>query len=123
MAPRDALALSLHMLDYEKDQLNTPRIAAAVPLRGDTAWLAIVREDALVVKAVRLAPGRAQYLATYETNDVDPAQSSDFDAATAADAARFTFEGGAFADLEEPVTAAAALAGGDAFDLGIYTEP
>lgn len=123
MAPRDALALSLHMLDYEKDQLNTPRIAAAVPLRGDTAWLAIVREDALVVKAVRLAPGRAQYLATYETNDVDPAQSSDFDAATAADAARFTFEGGAFADLEEPVTAAAALAGGDAFGLGTYTEP
>ncbi len=123
MAPRDALAISLQTLDYEKDQLNTPRIAAAVPLRGDTAWLGIVREDALVVKAVALASGRAQYLATYEANDIDPAQAGDFDAATAGDAARFTFEGGAFAALEKPVTAAAAIARDEAFDLGTYTAP
>ena len=121
MPPRDALAMSLQTLDYEKDQLNTPRIAAAVPLAGDTAWLAIVREDALVVKAVSLVAGRAQYLATYGANDVDPTQACDFDASTAAEAARFAIDGGAFAGLEHPVTAAAALAGGDGFDLGTFT--
>ena len=47
---RDALVLSLLALDYEKDAYDTPRIAAAVPFRGDSGWLGIVRRDALLVK-------------------------------------------------------------------------
>jgi IMP cyclohydrolase len=120
MPPRDALALSLLALDYEKDDFNTPRVAAAVPLAGDTAWLAIVRHDAVVVKEVALDAGRATYIATYEANDVRDEQVSDFTAETAEDAARFVVSGGAFAELEKPVTSAVAVAGADGFALGTF---
>ncbi len=118
--PRDALAAALLALDYEKDSLNTPRIAGVVPLEGDTGWLAIVRHDALVVKAVPLAPGRAWYIATYDHDDVRDAQHVAFDAADATAAARFAVDGGAFASLERPVTAAAALSAGRGFRLGTF---
>ena len=120
LPPRDALVLCLSAMDYEHDDLDTPRIAAVVPRTGDVAWLAIVRADALVVKAVGLAAGRARYLATYEANDIDEAFSSDFDAASGEEAAAFVVSGGAFADLERPVTSAAALATDGGFSLGTY---
>ncbi len=120
LPPRDALVLCLSAMDYEHDDLDTPCIAAVVPHTGDVAWLAIVRADALVVKAVELHAGRARYLATYEANDIDEAQSSDFDAASGEDAAAFVVSGGVFAGLERPVTSAAALATDDGFSLGTY---
>jgi IMP cyclohydrolase len=115
---RDALVQSLLALDYEKDDYNTPRIAAAVPLRGDKGWLGIVRKNALVVKEVDLVVGQALYLATYEADDVRETQRSAFDAITADEAARFLLEGGHFAQLEKPVTSAAALADDTGFNLG-----
>ena len=118
--PRDALASVLLALDYEKDALQTPRIAGIVHCFGDVAWLAIVRHDALVVKAVPLEAGRAWYLATYEHDDVRATQCVDFDAADAEACARFAVDGGAFAALERPVTAAAALASSRGFRLGTF---
>lgn len=120
MPIRDALAAVLSALDYEKDQYNTPRIAGAVPLAGDTAWLAIVRHDALIVKAVALEAGQARYLATYEANDVGESQNSEFDASDAVAAARFAVDGGAFAGFEHPVTSAAALVEGSRFALATW---
>ncbi len=119
--PRDALAQTLLALDYEKDDHRTPRIAAVVPLAGDTGWLAIVRADALVVKEVPLRAGRASWIATYEANDVRESQSTDFDAADAVAAARFATFGGEFGKLTHPVTSAAALASGAAFALATFT--
>ena len=116
---RDAMALALLALDYEHDALDTPRIAAAVPRRGDAGWLAIVRRDALVVKEVPLVAGAVQYIATYEANDVHDAQTTDFDAGSAAEAAQFAINGAAFATLENPVTSAAALANEAGFALGL----
>ncbi len=118
---RDALAATLLAMDYEKDAYNTPRIAGAVPSHGDTGWLAIVRDDALIVKALPLEPGKAWYIATYEANDVRRTQCVDFGATDAAGAARFIVDGGAFADLEKPVTSAAAVATGDGFRLATHT--
>ncbi len=123
MAPRDALALCMLALDYEHDDLSTPRISAVVPLQGEVGWLAIVRADALVVKAVPLEAGRAVYLSTYEADEVRESQVSDFDAATAEEAAVFSVSGGAFASLEKPVTAAAALAGPAGFTRGVHIVP
>lgn len=117
---RDALVQTLLAMDYEEDEYNTPRIAAVAPLRGDTGWLGIVRRDALVVKEVRLVAGKAMYLATYEADDVRDLHWSQFDAASATDAARFMVEGGAFKEMERPVTSAAALAGTQGFVLGSY---
>jgi len=115
---RDALASCLLALDYEKDDYDTPRIAAAVPAEGDRGWLAIVRRDALVVKEVTLERGRALWLATYEAHDVSAAQATDLEAADAAAAARFAIDGGGFAQLTNPVTSAAALSTGQGFELG-----
>ncbi len=117
---RDALATVLGTLGYEKDDYNTPRIAGVVPLAGDTAWLGIVRHDALVVKAVPLEAGRVRYLATYEADDVRSSQDSDFDASDATSAARFLVDGGAFAGFEHPVTSAAALVEGPRFALATW---
>jgi IMP cyclohydrolase len=119
--PRDALAACLLALDYEKDQLSTPRIAALAPLAGDQGWLAIVRRDALIVREVSLEPGGACYVATYEHADVRPEQRVEFDAASAAQAARQVFDGPGFAQLERPVTSAAALAAGAGFELAIHS--
>ena len=118
MPVRDAMVQTLLELDYERDEYDTPRIAGVVPLQGDSGWLGIVRRDALVVKEVALVAGRALYLATYEADDVRESQASDFDAATAEEAARFVMDGGTFRELERPVASAAALAAEQGFKLG-----
>ena len=120
MPVRDALALSMLALDYEKDDFNTPRVAAVIPRTGDTGWLAVVRKSGLVVQEVPLVVGQAKYIATYEADDVRDSQVSDFDAKTAAEAASFSVSGGSFADLEKPVTAAAALTNDAGFALGTF---
>ena len=117
MPIRDALALSLLALDYEKDDYNTPRIAGAVPLTGDAGWLAIVRRDALVVTELALEAGRAAYVATYELDDPRENQSAVLEGADAAAFARFVVDGGEFAKLTHAVTSAAAVANGGSFEL------
>ena len=117
---RDALASVLLALDYEKDDFNTPRIAAVVPQSGDTAWLGVVRHDALEVREVELAAGRAIWIATYEAASVSAERSVPFDASDAPGSARATVHGEGFAELEKPVSAAAALAGESRFALGTF---
>ena len=121
MPVREALALTLIAMDYEKDDFNTPRVAAVVPRSGDTGWLAIVKKSGLVVQEVSLVVGQVKYVATYEADDVRDEQISEFDAKTAAEAASFCVSGGAFANLEKPVTAAAALTNDADFTLGTFT--
>ncbi len=118
--PRDALVASLLALDYERDDYQTPRIAGAVPLAGDLAWLGIVRHDALVVKAVPLEAGRAHWISTYEGDDVREEQRLAFDAEDAAEAARCVVSGEGFAELTNPVTSAAALGGRRGFELATH---
>jgi IMP cyclohydrolase len=120
MPVRDALASTLLALDYEKDAYRTPRIAAVTPLHGDSGWLAVVRHDALLVRELPLEPGRAFYLATYEVNGIDTAQTLPFDARTAAEVARTLVDGDGFKGLEKPVTSAAALASSERFELATY---
>lgn len=57
--PRDALALSLLALDYEKDSYDTPRIAAVI---GEASLIGTVRSDALLVESV----DEPTLVATYE---------------------------------------------------------
>ena len=63
---RDALASALLALDYEKDDYDTPRIAAVVG--EDAAHVATVRRDALVVREV----SEPHLVATYEERDPRP---------------------------------------------------
>lgn len=117
---RDAIAISLITLDYEKDDYSTPRIVAAVPNQGDSGWLAIVKRDALVIKEIELIAGQSQYLATYEADEIAEHQNSIFDANSAEDAAHYIIDGGSYVDFEKPVTSAAAIASGNGFELGTH---
>jgi IMP cyclohydrolase len=104
MSIRDSLALSLLTMDYEKDDYNTPRIAGATTLEGDS-YLGIVTNEDLVVEKV--PHGKSAYIATYEHTKP---HNVDFRAGNAASAAEFILKGGKFAEFTNPITSAAAFA-------------
>jgi len=103
---RDALAESLLAMDYEKDDYDTPRIAGVVD--SDGAVVGIVRRDALLVREV----DEPTLVATYEK---DAPEAFDFEAATAADAAREAYG----LDFEHAVCAAGVARTDDGFSLAI----
>lgn len=67
---RDALALTLLTLDYEKDDYQTPRIAAV--LSADGAVIGVVREDGIEVVSV----DEPTILSTYEFAEPDVTDES-----------------------------------------------
>ena len=117
---RDAFALPLLAMDYEKDSLNTPRIAAAVDAEKKVAMLGIVRHDALLVKEFALEPGKIYYLSTYEKNAPCACNCDEsIDVADADALCTYMISGGVFADFEKPVTAAGALWNGSGYSLAV----
>jgi IMP cyclohydrolase len=122
MPPRDALALGLLAMDYEKDSLNTPRIVATVTRGDNRAYLGIIRHDGISVREFELTPGIAFYVATYEHNvPCSHYCDKDFDVESPEAACSYIIRGGVFAELEKPVTAAAVIAGQDGFYLATET--
>ncbi|MCC8180189.1 MAG: IMP cyclohydrolase [Planctomycetes bacterium] len=117
MPVRDALALSLLAMDYEKDDYSTPRIAAVADASRQLGWLATIRRDGLDVRCVDLDVGQVMHLSTYVHDIPGLELLSEFTAETAADACQFLVNGGVFADFTNPVTAVAAVAEGDGFAL------
>lgn len=117
---RDAFALPLLAMDYEKDSLDTPRIAAAVDAEKKVCMIGIVRKDAVLVREFALEPGKMIYISTYEKN-APCAKNCDeaFDAANAAEVCDYMISGGVFADFEKPVTAASAIWNGAGYDLAV----
>jgi IMP cyclohydrolase len=109
MPVRDALALSLLAMDYEKDDYSTPRIAAVADPKEALGWLATVRKNGLDVRSFAFEPGKVIHLSTYDHNTPSVRHVSDFDAETAADACEFVMGKGAFALFTNPVTAVAAV--------------
>ncbi len=123
MSVRDAMALALLTLDYEKDDYCTPRIACAVQAGGNTGVLGVVRHDGVNVREVELEPNTCFYLATYEINDVSLDQKDAFPAQSAKDAARYVIDGGKFAELERPITSAAAFEQDGGFAFAVFEAP
>jgi len=119
MPLRDAFAMSLLALDYEKDSYNTPRIAAAVTLGGDAGYLGVVREDGLDVCRLTLEPGECFFVSTYETNRVSRAQRGAFDAADAREGAEFILHGGVFAEMTHAVTGVCAIEKDGRFEIAV----
>ncbi|MFZ2470855.1 MAG: IMP cyclohydrolase [Methanothrix sp.] len=111
--PMDAIALSLAAYGYERDDLDTPRIAGAV--RGDRAWMGIARRDELRVKEFKLEGAQAFLVATYEKTDFGATVLA---GSSAGEIARMAFD----LSFEKPVCAAAAFALPDkgGFDLAVY---
>ncbi len=104
---RDALATSLLALDYEKDDYDTPRIAATIDADGE-ALIGTVRKDALLVETVT----EPTLVATYETDSPEP---FDFEAATAEAAAQDAYD----LEFEHAVCAAGVARTEDGFETAI----
>lgn len=105
---RDALAYSLLTMDYEKDDYNTPRIAAVVRA-GDneddySCYVGIVNDKKILVEEVPF--GEAVFISTYGSQLPDKV---DFEAKTSSEAAKYIFDEGTFANYEKPVTSCAAV--------------
>ncbi len=111
MKPLDAIAISLVAYGYERDELETPRIAGVV--RGDQGWLGIAREDEVRVKRFSLEEDCAFMVATYEMTDFLPADITGDGAVQVAEAA---FD----LPLERSVCSAAAFRSGDGYELAAY---
>ena len=115
---RDALAYSLLTMDYEKDDYNTPRIAGVVTSSTSedeySCFIGIVNDKKLLVEEVPY--GEAAFISTYGSQLPDPV---DFEAKTAAEAAKFIFDEGTFANYEKPVTSCATVFDGE-WTIDVY---
>ncbi|NLH22709.1 MAG: IMP cyclohydrolase [Methanothrix sp.] len=113
--PLDALAISLVAYGYERDELDTPRIAGVV--RGGMGWLGIARKEEFRVRQFDLKEGAAYMVATYEKTDFEGVALGGH---SAEEIARQAYD----LPLERPVCAAAALetpvGQGTGFDLAVY---
>jgi IMP cyclohydrolase len=108
MSIKDAMAYSLLTMDYEKDDYNTPRIAAAVTSTDNEeeyeCYIGIVNDNKILVEQVPY--GEAAFISTYGSQVPDKV---DFEAKTSEEAAKYIFDEGTFADYEKPVTSSAAV--------------
>jgi IMP cyclohydrolase len=113
--PLDAIALSLVAYGYERDDLDTPRIAGAV--QGDRAYLGIAKRDEFRAMQFNLDEDRALMVATYEKTGFEAIA---FSGGSAGEIARHAYD----LDLERPVCAAAAYGlpadKGSGYDLAVY---
>lgn len=117
MPVRDAIALSLLAMDYEKDDYSTPRIVAVADAGAGLGWLGTVRRDGMDVRCFKLQPGRVAHLSTYEHDIPSDAYISDFPVEKGGEACRFVIDGGVFVGFSSPVTAVAAVGGESGFAL------
>jgi IMP cyclohydrolase len=111
---RDALALSLLAMDYEKDSLNTPRIAAVVT-KGE-AFLGIVTKDGINVSSFPLHERECLMVATYEKTVFSQLTIEAF---SAEDLAKKMYD----LTFEKPVCAAGAFQEDGKFKIGVYNGP
>ncbi len=110
--PRDAMLHVLAGLDREFDQHDTPRICGLFDVETDTTWLGSVTATALAIMPVVVQPGRLHYIATYGFPLPSSEQSDELPGAIEAPAlCRHVIESPLFATFENPICAAAAIAG------------
>lgn len=114
---RDSLIYSLAVMDYEKDDYNTPRIVAVVEKGSAKGWLGIIRKDGIDVREFTLEPGKCLYVSTYERNVPNRHNLSDFTAANAVQACDFVMGECEFANFTNPVTAVCIVEGDAGFEL------
>jgi len=117
MTVRDAMAVSLLALDYEKDDYKTPRIASAIDLKQRSGFLGIVRNDGLNVRQVPLEPGNAFYVSTYEKNDVVLDNTESFEVSGADAACEYIMSYGVFGEMTNPVSAVCAFEKEGGFEI------
>lgn len=99
---KDSIALTLLAMDYEKDDYNTPRIAAAITSTTDEdsyeAYIGIVTDGKVLVE--KLDYGKAAFISTYECQSPEEVE---FTATDSASAAKLILDEGEFEKFTNPV--------------------
>ncbi|VVB69715.1 IMP cyclohydrolase [uncultured archaeon] len=118
LGPLQAIGFSLVAFGYERDELDTPRLAGAVS--AEKAWLGIAKRDETHVKEFHLRNGDAFMVATYERTELEPISMGGTNPDEIAKAAYDL-------SFERPVCSAAAIALPEAqgresngFELAVY---
>ncbi|KZX11557.1 IMP cyclohydrolase [Methanobrevibacter curvatus] len=105
---KDALTLSLLAMDYEKDDYNTPRIAAVVKPENSKgeyeAYVGIVTHEKILVE--RLKNDEAVYISTYECQSPEKVE---FNASNSTETAEFIINKGKFEEFTNPVASVGAV--------------
>ncbi|MGL6298895.1 MAG: IMP cyclohydrolase [Methanobacteriaceae archaeon] len=106
---KDAMALSLIAMDYEKDDYNTPRVAGVVKGTSNKdgeieAYIGIVSDSKILVE--KLEQNKASYISTYECNTPEDVK---FGGETPKDSCQFIIDQGDFANFTNPVSSVAAI--------------
>jgi IMP cyclohydrolase len=118
MSARDATISVLSGLDYEHDELKTPRIAVVVDRICRTGTFGIIRHDALLERTFTLQAGVIFYLATYSHDYPDEKfQDTNFDVKSPEEACDYILGEGTFAGLDLPVSAACAYEKATGFEI------
>jgi len=109
---KDAMALSLLAMDYEKDDYNTPRIAAAITSTTDEdsyeAYIGIVTDGKVLVEKVDYE--KAAFISTYECQSPEKVE---FTATDSASAAKLILNEGEFEKFTNPVTSVGSVFDGE----------
>jgi len=108
--PLEAIAFSLTAFGYERDELDTPRIAGVV--MGVRGWLGIAKNGEIRTKEFDLSEESAFLVATYEKTEFEEVAVAGGDAE---EVARAAFD----LPFERPVCSAAAFDDGG-FSLAAY---
>ena len=120
MPVRDALTLGLLAMDYEKDDYDTPRIAAVVSRTEPVGYLGVVRKDGIAVTEFELKPGVSYYVSTYEHNTPSRHYKDEqFCAKTPEAACQFILKEGVYSKFLNPVTATVAMVNGSDVEFAL----
>lgn len=106
---RDALTMALLALDFERDDYDTPRLAAIL---SETPTIGIVRRDGVIVREI----DEPTLVATYEIDEPRPT-AAPWNTAAAAAQGVYEFE------YEHPVCAAGVERTVEGFTTAIYNGP
>ncbi|XRP96493.1 IMP cyclohydrolase [Methanocaldococcus sp. 16A] len=101
---RDALIYVLSVMDYEKDDYKTPRIAAV--LDENECYMGYVAHDDIRVKKVELKEGKGYYLGVYNACKIDENQIIDIEGETAEEIVDYILN---YEEFEHPVACAVAI--------------
>ncbi|XRO74761.1 IMP cyclohydrolase [Methanocaldococcus sp. 28A] len=101
---RDALIYVLSVMDYEKDDYKTPRIAAV--LDKNECYMGYVAHDDIRVKKVELKERKGYYLGVYNACKIDENQILDIEGETAEEIADYILN---YEEFEHPVACAVAI--------------
>lgn len=121
LAVRDAIAQTLVAMDYEHDELDTPRIAAVMDPLERFGYLGAVSRENIFIRKFSLTPGKLWFISTYEL--IEPKQdqaATGFDARDAASCCAHIMAQGIFADFPNAVSAAAAIWTSGGWDVAAH---